>query len=91
MRNRLLAITLILLVLTLCVACDTQDEPMLEDNVREYLGLPTATFTLVTTEDPAWLDYTYTQYIMVDNGHTYLVGVLHNDTLVHGVDIEAEL
>lgn len=91
MRNRLLAITLILLVFTLCVACDTQDEPTLEDNVREYLGLPTATLTLVTTEDPAWLDYTYTQYVMVNDGHTYLVGVQHDGTLIHGVDVEAEL
>ena len=91
MRNRLLAITLILLVFTLCVACDTQDEPTLEDNVREYLGLPTATLTLVTTEDPAWLDYTYTQYVIVNDGHTYLVGVQHDGTLIHGVDVEAEL
>ena len=91
MRNRLLAILFILLVLTLCVACDTQDKETLEDNIREYLGVPAATFTIVTTEDPAWLDYTYTQYIVTNNGHTYLVGVQHDSVSVHSVDIEAEL
>lgn len=91
MRNRLLALLLILLVLIVCIACDTQDKETLEDNVREYLGAPAATFTFVMTDDPAWLDYTYTQYLMVNDGHVYLVGVLHNDTSVHDVDIEAEL
>lgn len=91
MRDRLLAILIILIVLTLCVACDIQDEPTLEDNIREYLGAPTATLTLVTTEDPAWLDYTYSQYLMVDDGCTYLVGVQHNGNSVHYVDIEGEL
>ena len=91
MRNRLLAILFILIVLAICVACDTQDEPTLEDNIREYLGAPAATLTLVTTEDPAWLDYTYSQYLMVDDGCTYLVGVQHDDNNVHYVDIEEEL
>ena len=91
MCNRLLAILFILIVLTLCVACDTQDEPTLEDNVREYLGAPAATLTLVTTEDPAWLDYTYSQYLMVNDGCTYLVGVQHDSNNVHYVDIEERL
>lgn len=91
MSNRLLAILFILIVLTVCVACDTQDEPTLEDNIREYLEAPAATLTLVTTEDPAWLDYTYSQYLMVDAGCTYLVGVQHNGNSVHYVDTEASL
>lgn len=91
MRNSLLAILFILIVLTVCVACDTQEEPTLEDNIREYLGAPAATLTLVTTEDTAWLDYTYSQYLMVDDGCTYLVGVQHDGNSVHGVDIEASL
>jgi hypothetical protein len=32
MRNSLLAILFILIVLTVYVACDTQEEPTLEDN-----------------------------------------------------------
>ena len=92
MHNRLLSILLIILVLIVCVACDSQEaKPSLEDNVREYLGTPTATLTLVTTDEPAWLDYTYTQYVMVNNGHTYLVGVQHEGVTVHYVDIEEEL
>ena len=91
MRNILLTISFILIVLTLCVACDTQEEPTLEDNIREYLGAPAATLTLVTTEDPSWLDYTYSQYLMVDDGCTYLVGVQHDGNSVHYVDIEEEL
>ena len=91
MRNSLLAILFILIVLTTCVACDTQEEPTLEDNIREYLGAPAATLTLVTSEDPAWLDYTYSQYLMVDDGCTYLVGVQHDDNNVHYVDTEASL
>lgn len=91
MRNSLLAILFILIVLTVCVACDTQEEPTLEDNIREYLGAPTATLTLVTTEDTTWLDYTYSQYLMVDDGCTYLVGVQHDGNSVHCVDTEASL
>lgn len=91
MRNRLLAISLILIVLTLCVACDTQDEPTLEDNIREYLGAPAATLTLVTTEDPAWLDYTCSQYIAKIDGKWYTLGVQHDGNSVHYVDIEGEL
>lgn len=89
MRNSLLAILFVLIVLTTCVACDTQEEPTLEDNIREYLGAPAATLTLVTTEDPAWLDYTYSQYLMIDGGCTYLVGVQHDGNSVHYVDTEA--
>ena len=91
MRNRLLAISLILIVFTLCVACDTQDEPTLEDNIREYLGAPAATLTLVTTEDPAWLDYTCSQYIAKIDGKWYTLGVQHDGNSVHYVDIEEEL
>ena len=91
MRNSLLAILFVLIVLTTCVACDTQDEPTLEDNIREYIGAPAATLTLVTTEDTAWLDYTYSQYLMVDDGCTYLVGVQHDGNSVHYVDTEASL
>ena len=91
MRNSLLAILFILIVLTVCVACDTQEEPTLEDNIREYLVAPAATLTLVTTEDPAWLDCTYSQYLMVDDGRTYLVGVQHDGNSVHYVDTEASL
>ena len=91
MRNSLLAILFVLIVLTMCVACDTQEEPTLEDNIREYLGAPAATLTLVTTEDTAWLDYTYSQYLMVDDGCTYLVGVQHDGNSVHCVDTEASL
>lgn len=91
MRNSLLAILFTLIVLTMCVACDTQEEPTLEDNIREYLGAPAATLTLVTSEDPAWLDYTYSQYLMVDDDCTYLVGVQHDGNSVHYVDTEASL
>ena len=91
MRNILLTISFILIVLTLCVACDTQEDATLEGNIREYLGAPAATLTLVTTEDPAWLDYTYSQYLMVNDGCTYLVGVQHDGNSVHYVDIEEEL
>lgn len=91
MRDRLLTILIILIVLTLCVACDTQDEPTLEDNIREYLGAPAATLTLVTTEDPAWLDYTCSQYIAKIDGKWYTLGVQHDGNSVHYVDIEGEL
>ena len=91
MRNRLLAILFILIVLTLCVACDTQDELTLEDNIREYLGAPAATLNLVTTEDPEWLDYTCSQYIAKIDGKWYTLGVQHDGNSVHYVDIEEEL
>ena len=91
MRNILLAISFILIVLTVCVACDTQEEPTLEDNIRECLGAPAATLTLVTTEDPAWLDYTCSQYIAKIDGKWYTLGVQHDGNSVHYVDIEEEL
>lgn len=91
MRNRLLAISLILIVLTLCVACDTQDEPTLEDNVRDYLHTPNAELVLVGRENPEWLDYTCSQYIAKIDGKWYTLGVQHYGNSVHYVDIEEEL
>lgn len=91
MRNRLLAISLILIVLTLCVACDTQDENTLEDNVRDYLNVPNAELVLVGRENPEWLDYTCSQYIAKIDGKWYTLGVQHDGNSVHYVDIEGEL
>lgn len=88
----------VIIIVTLCIitigltSCNRLDEYTLQDNISKYLELPaTATFTLVSRENPEWLDYTVSTYIVRVPGWTYIVSVQHDGNNVHFANIDEAL
>lgn len=91
MRKLLVIMAVLVTAIITLTACNTCNENTLEDNVRYYLHSPDAELVLVGRENPAWLDYTCSQYIAKIDGKWYTLGVQHDGNSVHYVDIEEEL
>ena len=91
MRKLLVTMAVIVTAATLLTACNTYNKNTLEDNVRDYLHSPNAELVLVGRDNPAWLDYTCSQYLAKIDGKWYTLGVQHDGNSVHYVDIEEEL
>lgn len=93
--RKLWTVIIIVIICTVAVgltSCNKFDEYTLQDNIGKYLDLPvTATFTLVSRENPEWLDYTVSTYIVRIPGWTYIVSAQHDGNNVHFANIDEAL
>lgn len=89
--KKALTIIVVLIAVAVLTACNAYNEDTLEDNVRDYLHTLDAVLVLVGRDNPAWLDYTCSQYVATIDGKHYSLYVQHNGNTVHYVDIEEEL